>query len=74
MKTTLTSICLTALIAVGCANGQGSTILKPNEPMIKAIPSPQALQPTAAAPSAPADAPLIDINTTEHHSGNRRPL
>lgn len=65
MKTTLTSICLTALIAIGCANGQGSTILKPNEPPIKAIPSPQTLQPTATAPSAPADTPVININTPD---------
>jgi Cys-rich repeat protein len=63
MKTTMSwALVLSALVSVGCTNGSGPTLARPNTQLVKSQ-SRQALGGTGLAASAQFDAPVIDANT-----------
>lgn len=63
MKTTTSwGLVLSALFAVGCTNGNGPTLARPNTQLMKSQ-SQQALGGSGLAASAQFDAPVIDANT-----------
>lgn len=69
MKTTMSwGFVLSALVAVGCTNGAGPTLARPNTQSVKTQAAQQALGGTGLAATATFDAPVIDANTQSNPS------
>ena len=69
MKTTMSwGFVLSALVAMGCTNGPGPTLARPNTQSVKSQAAQQALGGTGLAATATFDAPVIDANSSGNPS------